>query len=346
MPPATKSHPPAEFSLVSFVRSLSKDAVLRPGEGRQEADAVARAGQELAQHSGAVLRGHVLPITRAEAGGMSTGTLAGGGALVGSGLTVAAALQPTLQLERMGANRVSLDYGDELVSVPAIAGGGWVTEDGEIDCSEVLFAAAMRNPKEAAARLKISRRLFKQSGISEAEFRSLLQRTISGTVEAGLLVGSGTEGQPLGMLRDPQLQQESFTSSTGLPSRERVAELVAGILVNGGDLEAVKILLSAADYESSQYMADPTAGTSTLVEITNGQRRLAGVPVAFSPYVPTGRLVIADWGRVSISYIGNPQLVVNPYTYSESGILELTTFQMVSYGVERRELLTVATKEA
>jgi hypothetical protein len=93
-------------------------------------------------------------------------------------------------------------------------------------------------------------------------------------------------------------------------------------------------------------MADPTAGTSTLVEITNGQRRLAGVPVAFSPYVPTGRLVIADWSRVSISYIGNPQLVVNPYTYSESGILELTTFQLVSYGVERRELLTVATKEA
>ena len=69
---------------------------------------------------------------------------------------------------------------------------------------------------------------------------------------------------------------------------------------------------------------------------------MAGAPVAFSPYVPTGNLIIADWSRVAISYVGAPQLVINPYTYAESGMLELTLFQMVGYAVERRELLTVA----
>jgi HK97 family phage major capsid protein len=258
-------------------------------------------------------------------------------------ITLAAALQPILQIERLGARRVTLPYGDQLVSVPAVAGGGWVTEDGEIECSEALFGAAMRSPREAAARVKISRRLFNQSGVSEQEFRALLQRTISAVVEQGLLNGSGSNGEPLGLLNDGQLQQETFTSTNTLPTRDKAGELIGKILEAGGDLEQVQILLSAADYEASQLRVDSSGGDSALVEISDGRRRLAGVPVAFSPYVPSGRLVVADWSRVSISYLGLPQLIVNPYTYSESGTLELTAFQMVSYAVERRELLTVAT---
>jgi HK97 family phage major capsid protein len=194
--------------------------------------------------------------------------------------------------------------------------------------------------------VKISRRLFNQSGVSEQEFRSLLQRTISAVVEQGLLNGSGSNGEPLGLLNDGQLQQETFTSSNTLPTRDKVGELIGGILEAGGDLEQIQILLSAADYEASQLRVDSSGGDSALVEISDGRRRLAGVPVAFSPYVPSGRLVVADWSRVSISYLGLPQLIVNPYTYSESGTLELTAFQMVSYAVERRQLLTVATLEA
>jgi hypothetical protein len=340
MPTATKSPPPAEFSLVSFVRSLlAKDVSLRPGEGRFEADAVARAGQELAQHSGATLRGHVLPVTRAEAGGLSTGTLGSGGAMVGSGLSMAAALQPVLQLERLGARRVNLAYGDSLASVPAVAGGGWVSEDGEIDVSEALFGAANRDPKEAAARVKISRRLFKQSGITEQEFRSLLQRTISSVIEKGILNGSGANSAPTGILHDSQLQRRDFTGAS-LPTRARVGELVGELLDNGADLEQVAILASSADFDTSQ------TGTPLVEVAPDGRRRLATVPVSFSPYIPTGRLIVADWSRVSISYVGNPQLIVNPYTYSESGILELTLFQMVSYAIERLPLLTVATLQA
>jgi hypothetical protein len=39
-------------------------------------------------------------------------------------------------------------------------------------------------------------------------------------------------------------------------------------------------------------------------------------------------------------------LIVDPYTEGESGALLMTMFQQVSYAVERRELLTVATAEA
>jgi hypothetical protein len=340
-----KSKPPAaagDFSLVSFVRSCLQDSSLRPGEGDRELQLVSDAKKEFAAHVNGPLRGHILPLQRADAGGLNTGSLADGGALVGSGLTLAAALQPTLQLERLGARRVNLAFGDQLVSAPCVAGGGWVTENGDISCGEALFGAAMRTPREAAARVKISRRLFNQSGISEQEFRAILQRTIARTIEAGLLVGTGTNGEPMGMLNDAQLNQETFTSTTALPTREKAAEFVGEILQGEGDLEQVQILLSAADYEDSQAPVDPATGDRPKVEISEGRRRLAGVPVAFSPRVPTGNLVVADWSRVAISYVGPPQLIVNPYTYAESGMLELTLFQMVSYAVERRELLTVA----
>ena len=342
--PSTTTRPksaPADFnfSLVSFVRCLCRDSDLLPNEGQAEADAVGRAGEVFAKRSSAPLRGHVLPITRAEAGGLSAGTLASGGAMVGSGLSIAATLQPILQLEKLGARRVNLPYGDSLVSVPAVAGGGWVTEDGEIQCSQALFGAAMRSPKESAARLKVSRSLFRQSGVSEQEFRALLQRTVSSTIEEGLLAGSGSEGQPMGIVSDPQLQRRSF-SGAALPTRARVGELVGELLDNGADLEQVQILASSTDFDTSQ------TGTPLVEVAPDGRRRLATVPVSFSPYVPTGNVVLADWSRVAVAYVGPPQLIVDPYTEGESGALLMTLFQQVSYAVERRELLTVATAEA
>jgi hypothetical protein len=338
--------PAAEFSLVDFIAGHVADRKAdshRSMIGMAEAKAVAEAGEQETKNSARLIRGHVLPITRAESGGLSTGTLADGGALVHTGrVTMAAALQPVLQVERLGARRVTLQGGDNLVSAAATSGGGWITEDADSIQETALFGAAMRAPKEAAARLKMSRRLFNQSGISEQEFRLMLQRTISATVESGILAGTGSNGQPMGLINDQQLQQETFTSADSLPTRARVAELVGEILEAGGDLEQVQILLSAADYESSQLFVASASGDAPKVEIYDGTRRMAGVPCAFSPYIPTGNLVIADWSRVAISYIGAPQLIINPYSYSESGLLELTLFQMVGYAVERRELLTVA----
>jgi HK97 family phage major capsid protein len=169
----------------------------------------------------------------------------------------------------------------------------------------------------------------------------MLQRTVTETIERGILAGTGSNGQPMGLLNDPQLNQETFTAASGsLPTAAKTAELVAEILQAGGDLESVQILLSAEDYADSQQPS--TASDTPLVSINDSRRRMAGVPVAFSPYVPTGNVILADWSRVAISYVGAPQLIINPYTYSESGMLELTLFQMVSYAVERRELLTVA----
>jgi HK97 family phage major capsid protein len=341
-----KSKPAAtagDFSLVNLIRANLQDSTLRPGEGDRELQMVADAKREFANFNQAPIRGHVLPLHRAEAGGLSSGILADGGALVHTGrVTLAAALQPVLMLERLGARRVTMEGGDNLVSAAATSGGGWVTEDGDSIQETALFGSAMRAPREAAARLRMSRRLFNQSVISEAEFRLMLQRTISATVESGILAGTGSNGQPMGLLNDQSLQQETYTSTTALPTREKAAEFVGDILQADGDLEQVQILLSAADYEDSQRFVDPTAGDRPLVEFSEGRRRLAGVPVAFSPYVSTGNLVVADWSRVAISYVGPPQLIINPYKYSESGTLELTLFQMVGYAVERRELLTVA----
>lgn len=340
----TQTPPAKPFSLVDFIaghvadRSANRDSA---NLGMQEAVAVGEANKFEAKFTDRVMRGHVIPLERAESGGLTSGSFADGGALVSGSITLAAALQPLLQVERLGARRVTLQGGDMLVSAPAIAGGGWLAEDGDSIAETALFGAAMRQPKEAAARLKLSRRLFNQSAISEQEFRQMLQRTVCATVESGILAGTGSNGQPMGLANDPQLNQATFTAASGsLPTAARTAELVADILENGGDLEQVQILLSAEDYADSQQPS--TASDTPLVSINDGRRRMAGVPVAFSPYVPTGNVILADWSRIAVSYIGAPQLIVNPYTYSESGMLELTLFQMVSYAVERRELLTVA----
>jgi len=343
MPTATKTRAPADFSLVSLVRLNSKDAILLPGEGQAEANACGDAATELAKSSTTTLKGHVIPLNRAESGGLNSSTLASGGALISGSVTLAQALQPVLQLERLGARRITTQGGDLLVSPPAIISGGWVAEDQDGTAATALFAAALREPKESYTRLKMSRRLFRQANtVGEREMRLLLQRSIAATIEKGILSGTGANSQPLGII-DAAPQRRTFTSSTGLPTREKAGQFIGELLEAGADLEQVQILLSAADYEASQVRVDSSGGDSALVEISDGRRRLAGVPVAFSPYIPSGKLILADWSRLAIAYVGPPQLIIDPYTEGESGALLMTLFQQVSYAIERTELCTVAT---
>jgi HK97 family phage major capsid protein len=346
MPTASKFRPNKEFSLVSLIRSLSVDAKLLPGEGTYEADACSSAARDFARTPGGPLRGRILPLNRAESGGLSTSTLADGGALVSGSITLAQALQPVLQLERLGARRTQGNAGDQLVSPPASVAGWWVSEDADTPLSEALFGSAMAAPKEAAVRVRMSRSLFRQAGaLAEQELRAILQRSISETVEKGIIDGSGQNSEPMGLLNDPQLQRRTYAGNGALPEASKAAELAAELAENGADVDSLQFLLSSADFADSQNLITATGQTS-LIQISDGRRRLGGIPCSFSPYIPSGKLIVADFSRLVIKYVGLPQLLVDPYTMGESGTILMTLFQQVGYGVERRELLTVATVEA
>ncbi len=304
---------------------------------------VAEANKAFAKGTTFTMRGHVLPVTadRAAAGGQTTGSMSDGGALVGSGLTLSQALRPVLQLEKMGARRVVSESGDTLVSPPSQVDGFWVGENQSAPVSSALFTAALRTPKEAGVRIRMSRGLWRHSGgVAEQEFRAILNRSIAATVEAGIITGTGTQNQPMGLVNDGQLQRRTFTG-TGLPSREKVGEWTGEIAAAGGDVDSIAIMLPSVDYEASQKSVDDSVGDRPLVEIINGRRMMAGLPVAFSPFLPTGNVVVADFSRVSIAYLGAPQLLIDPITEAQSCMLNMTILQHVSYAVERRELLTI-----
>lgn len=346
MPTASKFRPNKDFSLVSLIRLLSVDAKLLPGEGQYESNACGDAMRQFASTPGGPIRGQIIPLNRAESGGQNTGTLASGGALVSGSITLAQALQPVLQLERLGARRTTGNAGDLLVSPPAAVAGWWVAEDADAPLSEAMFGAAMAAPQEAACRVRMSRSLFKQAGaLAEIELRAILQRSISETVEKGIINGTGTNSEPMGILNDPQLMRRTFTGNGNLPSCIRAAELAGELVENGADVDSLQFLLSSADYADSQNLAT-VSGQTPLVTITDNRRRLGGIPCSFSPYIPSGKLIVADWSRLVLKYVGLPQLVVDPYTMGESGSIFMTLFQQVGYGAERRELLTVATVEA
>jgi HK97 family phage major capsid protein len=349
MPTRPTQTTPAEFSLVAFVRSLLKDAELRPNEGNRELAAVAAAGKQFAGVSGTEIRGHVLPVTpstRAEAGGINTGSLATGGALISGSITLAEALQPVLQIERIGARRIEGGASDSLVSPPAAVSGWWLGEDQDAPVSEMLLGAAMLLPKEAAVRLRMSRRLFKQAGaIAEQEFRNLMRRSIAETVESGILAGSGSLNEPMGIINDPQLRRTPYNGSFNLPPSDEAAAMAGVLAEKGADIDSLHFLLPAVDYADSQNLVT-SAGQGKLIEITDNRRRMAGIPCSFSPYIPSGTLILADWSRVVVSYVGPPQLIVDPYSQSESGTLLMTLFQQVSYAIERRDLVTVGINQS
>jgi HK97 family phage major capsid protein len=308
-------------------------------------------GELLAQRAPLIrARGGVPLPTRALARDLMAGTATAGGNIVGVGLLpVAQAARPQLVLEQLGAQVLELEAVGE-ATLPrwsgALGTGVWIAENAPAPSFSPLgVASAQLSAKQAAARIAYSRRLaagVSDRGAFEAALLREVRRAVAQVVEAGLLAGTGSSGQPLGLLNTPGRQTKTFGGA--VPSQAELADMLELLAGADADLNSSGWLLHPADAAALlKTLISANGGETVLQAIGSREWLLLGLPVAMSRNVPEGSVLLADWARLEVAYFGPPVLLVDPFSGGKSmtGATELHVANFVDCAMSEPDCLVV-----
>lgn len=180
----------------------------------------------------------------------------------------------------------------------------WVQDGGNVTPSTPALSMVANTPKTAGAFLEFSRN-FSMQPQAESFVRRELLGTVGEAVDMAVLAGTGTNGQPLGIVNVPGINTQSGSSlaHTGVVKmKQTVASANApdsGIAFIG--TPAVRELLEGRD-------------RATGLGFIWDNDRVASRPAAVSTNVPASTLIAAYWPAIHVLMWGAGfQFEVNPF---------------------------------
>ena len=316
--------PPGRFSLLELLRGNPHEA----GLSRLAADNYGEPQRRgLAVPHGRMLRD------------LNVGSATAGGNLAGASQLerVADAIRPRLVLERMGTQRIEVSATSEVL-LPRFDGGtgSWLSEGEAAPSDAATVAAATATPRCAAARLGMSRKVRNQAreDVEAAVLREVSQ-AVAAVLEAGFLVGTGGEDQPLGLINTPGIGTQSFAGA--VPTLTELVGMVETYADADGDLGAARWLLhpsDLADLLKAQVDAD---GGELIVQYIDGAHRIAGLPIETSRHLTEGKHLLMDPSALATCYFGAAQVLLDEYSAGKalSGAAEVVVFNFADLAVLR-----------
>ncbi len=264
---------------------------------------------------------------------LTVGTTTAGGFLVGTeNMSFIEVLRNRSVAYRMGARRLSGLVGN--VTIPkqtAGATGVWLeTEASTITESQQVFAQMALNPKTVGAYTEISRRLMLQSSPdAEAIVTADLGATCALAVDVGVLRGSGSAGQPTGIVATAGIGAVTGTDFT-----------YATLLEFQTDVAAANVMPVAGGYVSTPAVAalamqrQKFTGTDTPLWSGNlWDGEVIGFRGMSSNQMAAGTMLFGDWSQVVVAEWGVLEIEVNPFANFQAGIVGVRAMVSIDVGL-------------
>lgn len=233
---------------------------------------------------------------------------------------------------RMGARRLAGLVGN--VTVPKQTAGAtayWLSsESTQITESAQTFGQMALSPKNVGAYTEISRQLLLQSSPdAESIVTADLGAVTALAVDKGVLSGSGSGGQPTGII-----------STGGIGSVSGSTFTYASILEFQTDLADANVTPVQGGYVTT---ADVAALAMQRVKFTNTATplwegnvwdgQMVGFPAMSSNQMPAGDMLFGDWAQVIVGEWGVLEVEVNPYANFQAGIIGVRAIVSMDVGL-------------
>jgi HK97 family phage major capsid protein len=265
----------------------------------------------------------------------TVGSAAAGGYLVESEVqTVIDILRPWSVVAKAGVSAMPGLTGN--VSMPRLAGtvtAAWLAAEtsGVTDTASETIGSIGLTPHSAAATVKFSRQLLLQAPGAEAMVRNDLARTLGTLIDTAVLSGSGSAGQPLGVLNTGGIGSVSLTSTTWATAVSMKTTLSNASCLNDGSLG----FLSNPTVHGALEGRDKSGASSGRYIIEDD--RIAGIPAYSTTAIPAATLICARWSDVTLASWGPGfEVVVTPYGASsdfQAGVFSARIMASVDVGV-------------
>lgn len=238
------------------------------------------------------------------------------------------ALRPPLVLAAAGADVIEGAPSDltEIGRITAGIEAGYL-HNGESHLVQVFNTGGVwMGDTIVVARIPYSRRFRLQVEAAEQLVRRHLRRAMKSATERAVLAGTGSNGEPRGLINTAELPLV-----TGAISRANVLGDLQTVLDAATDPSTVSVFASSKDFSKLITTDQPQPGT------TGAIHQLGGFGVRFSPHLAKGDALVGDFSTLTLAYRDQPELVVDRYTQSASGQTVLSGFQGIGYGVSHPE---------
>ncbi|WP_298575578.1 phage major capsid protein [uncultured Luteimonas sp.] len=313
--------------------------VLRAGlEGRSLTGASAEMHAELERRHGAPSHGGILvPLSAFERRDANTTTTAAD--LVATDYRADQFIGPlraSLLVRQLGVRTLSGLRGD--VVIPKYGTGvstQWITEGESLDESGMTFAGVSLTPHHVGSLAEISRQAIQQTapGIHDL-IRDDMSYAIAAAVDAAIVAGTGTDGQPRGVMYTPGVQTAAIPTSWS--DVLDVEQQLRGANVTPTGWYTTTAVQTAL----RKVLKAPTAGSGYIA----GPATIGDLPSASSNAAPASTAILGDWSQVLVGQWGAIEIVTNPWAnpaFARGGVY-VRAFSTVDVAVRHPQAFVVA----
>ena len=338
----------SQYSLTRAIAAAAEGNWAKAGLEREASQAVAsRLGREA--------RGFFMPMDIQQRD-LLQGTASAGGNLVGTdflGGSFIEILRNRMVVNQLGASVLSGLRGN--VAIPRQSGAAtayWVSENSPFTESNHTFAQVTMSPKFVGTFTDMSRRLVVQSDPSvEALVRSDLATVLAIAVDAAAFHGTGTNGQPLGIIGQSGVGSVAIGTNGGAPTWASVVNLMREVEIDNalaGSLAYVtnpkvkaKLMTTAkqsSGVEGNFILQDPANLNGYRFEAT---QQISSALTKGSSSGVCSAMFFGNFSELLVGYWGGLDVLVDPYTGGAAGTLRIRTLMDCDIAVRHAESFAV-----
>ena len=353
--PAAVDAKPAEQRSYSFGRMIQAQVTGNYSKAGFEREM----SEEIAHRTGKASQGMYVPDF---AWGSRSGVMVTAATGAISSENVADAFVPTIQrgdlfIEALRAKQVMSGLGvtylgglTNRIRIPSIATGasaGFVEEAGAVSDQSPVDGSVTLQPRTLGAYAQISRLLAMESIPSiEQVVQDDLLRSIADKIEYYAIQGSGSSGQPTGLL-NASIGNVDISAGTDVAALTwaDITDIVKTVEdANGIVNQAAQGWLTNPKVKAKMANTVKVASTDSIMLLNDPWDNIYGHRAAFTSNVPSdldpgdggsdaSAIFFGDFSQLMVGLFGAPSIIVDPFTNSKSGDVVISIMQEVDVGV-------------
>ena len=207
---------------------------------------------------------------------------------------------------------------------------GWVAENAPATPGGITFDTPQLRPKDASIRLEASRRMQQQGTPAIAGLiMSDLAANIALLIDKGGLSGSGAANVPTGIANQTGVSTVNFANDA--PTYEEIVSMKK-LVMQGNALRGMpRWIIESEGWEDLMTTPKQGAGVEGNFILNESANTVLGHPVKVSEQVDANRYFFGDFSQLLCGEWGGFDLVVDPYTNSNTGQVNWTVFKTVDF---------------
>ena len=237
------------------------------------------------------------------------------------------------------------------IKMPKLATGataGFVEELGDVSDGAGTDGSLDLQPRTMGAFVEFSRNLALESVPSiEQIIRNDLLASAADAIEKHAIQGSGSSGQPTGILNTSGINDLDISADTDVAALtwQDIVDLVKLVEEDNGVVNGNAAgFLSNAKVKSKLATTVKVGSTDSVMLLNDPWNNLYGYPVEFTANVPSNlnpgdggtdasALIFGDFSQLIIAQFGAPSILVDPFSNSKSGAIRLVLHGEVDVGI-------------